>query len=152
LFHIGFGSSTDIYPQIIESRDRRACATALQVSAFYDHNAGTRARSRKYPDSLAFMKLHPERMLSSGAHFTQSQVTIVSDFSHGKGGTIECASDDTPRVSTAFTQDQITQLIALPVGKCSNDYVGCEIFTTRRSVKIYPGSHNWRAIGAILRY
>jgi hypothetical protein len=137
--HVCFGSRTNVKPKIIERRQGRIRSTpALQVCALDDGNAGNTARARQHVYSLTFMKLDPQRMLTTGAGFTHAQVTIVCDFGDGKAGTVECAGDDASRTAGAFAQRKITERVPFPTRHGLHDYVGCAVFRTWRSVERDP--------------
>jgi hypothetical protein len=137
--HFHFRARSDIDPQIIERRQRRIRnPPTLQVCALDDDNSRHNACTRQHSDSLSFMKLDPQRMLSPSPNLAQSEVTIVSNFSDGKTGPIERTRNHTSRTATAFPQDEIAKRITFPPRHRSHDRVGREVLPTRRRVERDP--------------
>jgi hypothetical protein len=77
-------------------------------------------------------------MLPSGSNLAQSQITIVSDLSDGKAGSIKCTRHYTSRTAAAFPQHEIAERIAFPTGHRPHDRIGGEMLPTRRRIKRDP--------------
>jgi hypothetical protein len=120
------------------------------VRALDDHHTGHKSSPRQDSDSLPFVKLDPQRMLSSGAHLTQSQVTIVSDFSDCKTGPIQCTRNYASRTTAAFAQNEIAKRVTFPTRHRLHDRIGRSIFPTWRRVERDPIAKHSRTITAVL--
>jgi len=70
--------------------------------------------AREDLDTLSFVKLDPQGMLSNASCFSQSQITSVGNLADGKTGPIERAGNYASRSSATFAQKKIARTIALP--------------------------------------
>src|SRR5215213_2475372 len=120
--HFCLRDRSDVDPQIVKRCHWRIRnASTLQVRALDDNNSRNRARARQHSDPLSFMKLDPQRMLASGSGLAQPQVTVVSDFSDSKAGTIERTRNYASRTTATFAQYKISQRVTFPARHCLHD-------------------------------
>src|SRR5262249_62300330 len=113
--YFGFGSSSDVDPQIFERCKRCVCGTAaLQVRALHRDHTHNRNSTRQYSDSLSFMKLNPQRMLPPGSHLAQTEVTVSSNLRDCKRGSIDATRNYASRGAATLMQDEIAKRVAVP--------------------------------------